>query len=141
WWLARRIWKADCPGNREVGQGRQVLRRQGGLIRRTFGLSFHNYSTKPAGPHYRSPSPYSDQRTFTRASSSGDGRNVGGKRSPPHSGRRGFFHERVASINIRFQRPVPSCATSRSSKGVLGSMGEPKIPGKITTPPSPAFTR
>jgi hypothetical protein len=44
-------------------------------------------------------------------------------------------------INIRFQRPVPSCATSRSSMGVLGSIGEPKIPGKITTPPSPAFRR
>src|SRR6516162_1433390 len=77
---------------------------------------------------YKSPSPYSDQRALTRASSSGAGRTVGGKRSPPHWGRRGFFHERVASISIRFQRPVPSCATSRSSSGVLGSMGEPKIP-------------
>src|SRR5215831_13863607 len=90
---------------------------------------------------YKSPSPYSDQRALTRASSSGDGRTVGGKRSSPHSGRRGFLHERVASISIRFQSPVPSCATSRSSSGVLGSMGEPKIPGKMTTPPSPAFTR
>src|SRR5207249_5323373 len=69
---------------------------------------------------HRSPSPYSDQRTRTRASSSGDGRTVGGKRSPPHCERRGSFQERVASINIRFQRPVPSCATSRSSMGVLG---------------------
>jgi hypothetical protein len=25
--------------------------------------------------------------------------------------------------------------------GVLGSIGEPKMPGKITMPPSPAFTR
>src|SRR5262249_29942514 len=90
---------------------------------------------------YKSPSPYSDQRALTRASSSGDGRTVGGKRSPPHSGRREFFHERVASISIRFQSPVPSCATSRSSSGVLGSIGEPKIPGKMTTPPSPALTR
>jgi hypothetical protein len=57
---------------------------------------------------YKSPSPYSDQRALTRASSSGDGRTVGGKRSPPHSGRQGFFHERVASISIRFQSPVPS---------------------------------
>ncbi len=38
WWIARRIRKADCPGNREVGQGRQVLRRQGRLIRRNFGV-------------------------------------------------------------------------------------------------------
>jgi hypothetical protein len=42
---------------------------------------------------YKSPSPYSDQRALTRASSSGDGRTVGGKRSPPHSGRRGCVED------------------------------------------------
>jgi hypothetical protein len=43
-----------------------------------------------------------------------------------HSGWHLFFQERVASISIRFQRPVPSCAMSRSSSGVLGSIGAPK---------------
>src|SRR3989475_11850674 len=38
---------------------------------------------------YKSPSPYSDQRALTRASSSRDGRTAGGQPSPPHSGRRG----------------------------------------------------
>src|SRR2546429_4363382 len=44
-------------------------------------------------------------------------------------------------MSTRFQSPVPSCATFRSSRGVLGSIGEPKMPGKTTMPPSPAFTR
>src|SRR5256886_17320976 len=48
-------------------------------------------------PCYRSPRPYSCQRSRTRASSSGAGRTVGGKRSLSHSGRLAIRHERVAS--------------------------------------------
>ena len=39
--LARRLWQADCGRNREVGQGGQVRRHQGGLIRAPGKYSIH----------------------------------------------------------------------------------------------------
>jgi hypothetical protein len=37
--LARRLWKADCRRNREVGQGSPICRHQGGLSRQIFHIS------------------------------------------------------------------------------------------------------
>src|SRR5919197_3930430 len=69
---------------------------------------------------------YSLQRRRTRSRSSSPGATVGGKRSPPHSSRRGNRHVFVASSSSRFQMPAPSSVIDRSSSGVLGSIGDPK---------------
>src|SRR6266446_7233518 len=59
---------------------------------------------------YKSPSPYSDQRTLTRASSSGDGRTMGGKALAAPLGPTGVL-PRAGRVD---QHPVPKpCAELR----------------------------
>ena len=66
---------------------------------------------------------------------------VGGNRSLFHSFLRLKCQLRVASNNTRVHVPAPSCWTSRSSSGVLGSNACPSSPGNCVMPSVAAFMR